>query len=60
MMFYQSEANTSNMGPNYFDMDLDKVIGLAYWGMIDYLGESAGWNRGCLTYLLSRNRMPIS
>ncbi|MDE5785322.1 MAG: DUF4982 domain-containing protein, partial [Duncaniella sp.] len=43
MMFYQSEANTSGMGPNYFDMDLDKVIGLAYWGMIDYLGESAGW-----------------
>lgn len=43
MMFYQSEANTSNMGPNYFEMDLDKVIGLAYWGMIDYLGESKGW-----------------
>lgn len=43
MMFYQSEANTSGMGPNYFDMNLDKVIGLAYWGMIDYLGESAGW-----------------
>lgn len=43
MMFYQSEANTSNMGPNFFDMDLDKVIGLAYWGMIDYLGESNGW-----------------
>lgn len=43
MIFYQSEANTSNMGPNYFDMDLDKVVGLAYWGMIDYLGESAGW-----------------
>lgn len=43
MMFYQSEANTSNLGPNYFEMDLDKVIGLAYWGMIDYLGESQGW-----------------
>lgn len=43
MMFYQSEANTSNLGPNYFEMDLDKVIGLAYWGMIDYLGESHGW-----------------
>lgn len=43
MIFYQSEANTSNMGPNYFDMDLNKVIGLAYWGMIDYLGESNGW-----------------
>lgn len=43
MMFYQSEANTSGMGPNFFEMDLDKVIGLAYWGMIDYLGESHGW-----------------
>lgn len=43
MIFYQSEANTSGMGPNYFDMDLDKVVGLAYWGMIDYLGESNGW-----------------
>ena len=31
------------MGPNFFEMDLDKVIGLAYWGMIDYLGESQGW-----------------
>lgn len=43
MMFYQSEANTSNMGPNWFEMDLDKVIGAAYWGQIDYLGESGGW-----------------
>lgn len=43
MIFYQSEANTSMMGPNFFEMDLDKVVGLAYWGMIDYLGESNGW-----------------
>ena len=43
LMFYQSEANTAMMGPNYYEMDLDKVIGLAYWGMIDYLGESNGW-----------------
>lgn len=43
MTFYQSEANLSNMGPNFFGMDLDKVMGLAYWGMIDYLGESRGW-----------------
>ena len=43
MTFYQSEASVSAMGPNYFGMDLDKVIGLAYWGAIDYLGESQGW-----------------
>ena len=43
MMFYQAEANTSMMGPNFFEMDLDRVLGLAYWGQIDYLGESNGW-----------------
>lgn len=47
MTFYQSEASVSAMGENYFSMDLDKVIGLAYWGGIDYLGESQGWpNKG--------------
>ena len=43
MTFYQSEASTQAMGQNYFEMDLKKVIGLAYWGAIDYLGESMGW-----------------
>jgi len=43
MTFYQSEAATSAMGPNFFEMNLDRVIGLAYWGLIDYLGESQGW-----------------
>lgn len=43
MTFYQSEAAVSAMGPNFFEMNLDRVIGLAYWGAIDYLGESQGW-----------------
>jgi len=43
MIFYQSEASTSAMGKNFFEMNLDKVTGLAYWGLIDYLGESQGW-----------------
>lgn len=43
MIFYQSEANASGLGTNWFGMELDKVIGLAYWGAIDYLGESQGW-----------------
>ena len=41
--FYQSEASTAAMGPNFFEMDRNKVLGLAYWGAIDYLGESMGW-----------------
>ena len=43
MKFYQSEASVAAMGQNYFEMNLDQVIGLAYWGAIDYLGESQGW-----------------
>ena len=43
MKFYQSEASVAAMGPNFFEMNLNQVIGLAYWGAIDYLGESQGW-----------------
>ena len=43
MTFYQSEASIAAMGPNFFEMNLNRVIGLAYWGAIDYLGESQGW-----------------
>lgn len=47
MMFYQSEASVSDMPQNFFGMNHDWVIGLAYWGAIDYLGESKGWpNKG--------------
>lgn len=45
MIFYQSEANTTGLPGNFFEMDRDKVVGLAYWGFIDYLGESHGWPR---------------
>lgn len=41
--FYQSEASVAAMGSNFYEMDRDKVLGLAYWGAIDYLGESMGW-----------------
>lgn len=49
--FYQSEASVAAMGPNFYEMDRDKVLGLAYWGAIDYLDESMewpikGWNQG--------------
>lgn len=48
LMFYQSEANMSNMGPNFYIPNVrNDVLGSAYWGMIDYLGESQGWpNKG--------------
>ena len=43
MTFYQSEANMTGLPANYFAMNHDRVIGLAYWGAISYFGESRGW-----------------
>lgn len=43
MIFYQSGAGTWALGGNYFGMNLDRVVGLAYWGAIGYFGESFGW-----------------
>lgn len=57
MTFYQSEVTMAGMGGNWFGMDLSKVIGGAYWGAIDYLGESQGWpakgwTQGCFDITL--------
>lgn len=40
---YQSEASTSNLAAPFFGMDYDKMIGLAYWGAVEYWGESDRW-----------------
>ncbi len=43
MIIYQSEAVTNELAAPYFGMDYDKMVGLAYWGGIEYWGESQGW-----------------
>lgn len=43
LIFYQSEAATQAMGSAFYGMDLDTVVGLAYWGAIEYWGESNEW-----------------
>lgn len=45
MIIYQSEAVTNELSAPYFGMDLEKMVGLAYWGAIEYWGESSGWPR---------------
>ncbi len=45
MIIYQSEATTNELLAPYWGMDHDKMIGLAYWGAIEYWGESHGWPR---------------
>lgn len=43
MIVYQSEAVTNELAAPYFGMDYDRMVGLAYWGAIEYWGESTGW-----------------
>ncbi|GAB3412837.1 glycoside hydrolase family 2 TIM barrel-domain containing protein [Niabella aquatica] len=43
MNIYQSEATTNELLAPFYGMDREKMIGLAYWGAIEYWGESNGW-----------------
>lgn len=43
MNIYQSEATTNDLLAPYFGMNRDKMVGLAYWGAIQYWGESNQW-----------------
>lgn len=43
MIMYQSEAVTNELTAPYYGMDRDKMVGLAYWGAIEYWGESNRW-----------------
>ena len=43
MIVYQSEATTNELLAPFYGMDRDKMVGLAYWGAIEYWGESRKW-----------------
>lgn len=43
MIMYQSEESTRNLTSSYFTFNRDKMVGMAYWGAVEYWGESNGW-----------------
>ena len=43
LIIFQSEATTRSLLGPYYGMDRDKMVGLAYWGAVEYWGESDGW-----------------
>jgi len=43
LIVYQSEATTNDLLRPYFGMDYNRMVGLAYWGAVEYWGESNGW-----------------
>lgn len=43
LIIYQSEATTGELTAPFFGMDYGRMVGLAYWGAVEYWGESTGW-----------------
>ncbi|QNA42661.1 glycoside hydrolase family 2 TIM barrel-domain containing protein [Lacibacter sediminis] len=57
MIVYQSEAVTNELASPYFGMDRDKMVGLAYWGAIEYWGESDKWPKKGWNYSFFNHAM---
>ena len=43
LILFQSEAVSNQLAQPYYGMDRDRTVGLAWWGAIEYWGESNGW-----------------
>jgi len=43
LIIYQSEAATKDLLQPFNAMDREHMVGLAYWGAVEYWGESDGW-----------------
>ncbi len=50
MIMYQSEATTNELLAPFYGMNREKMVGLAYWGAIEYWGESNGWPKKGWSY----------
>lgn len=60
MILFQSEAVTNQMQAPFYGMDRKRTVGLAYWGAIEYWGESnkwpkKGWNFSFFRHTLQPN-----
>ncbi len=43
LILFQSEAVTNQLQQPFYGMDQKRSVGLAWWGAIEYWGESNGW-----------------
>ncbi len=57
MIIYQSEATTNELSAPFFGMDREKMVGLAYWGAIEYWGESNIWPKKGWDYSFFRHSL---
>ena len=59
LILYQSEATSNELLAPYHYMDREKMVGLAYWGAVEYWGESNGWPKKGWNYsYFNHNLLP--
>lgn len=60
LILFQSEAETSNLLQPYYNMDKERMVGIAYWGSVEYWGNPInGLRKGGTTPSLSIPCAPI-
>ena len=57
MILYQSEATTNELTAPWANMDREHMVGLAYWGAIEYWGESNIWPKKGWDYSFFRHSL---
>ena len=57
LIIFQSEAETSNMLEAYYNMDHKSSVGMAYWGAVEYWGESNSWPKKGWNYSFFNHTM---
>ena len=57
MILYQSEATTNELTAPWANMDREHMVGLAYWGAIEYRGESNIWPKKGWDYSFFRHSL---
>lgn len=57
MILFQSEAVTNQMTAPFWGMDRQRTVGLAYWGAIEYWGESNKWPKKGWNYSFFRHTL---
>ncbi|MDL2242086.1 DUF4982 domain-containing protein, partial [Bacteroidales bacterium OttesenSCG-928-L03] len=57
MIIFQSEAESYELLQPFYNMPRERTVGIAYWGAIEYWGESNGWPKKGWNYSFFRHTL---
>lgn len=57
LIIFQSEAESYQLLVPFYNMPRERTVGLAYWGAVEYWGESNGWPKKGWNYSFFRHTL---